>query len=237
MKAQDVLQVYDYAYAAEYDRTYIENPEMLPSTLYQAALLKQLMSGARAWLDLACGTGFYLALFEHVPRRCGLDMSAQMLSVARARERNRDVELVEGSFLTPRADWTQRWDRITCMWWAYCLVESIHDIEQLVARIAEWLTPDGVAFIPLCNPRRFREPAIELPASDPEREGVTMTGILWSWTEPSGKVHPHMVSPFPETMVALFRERFRDVEIESAPLSVVPAGYWSGDYLIARNKR
>jgi SAM-dependent methyltransferase len=235
MKLEQVLRLYDAHYAREYEPRYIHAPEMMPSTMYQCMLLKHTLSSTRRWLDLACGTGFYLSIFNEVADRCGLDISPEMLRIAR--ERNPGVEFVQGNFLQPNAAWNGRWDVITCMWWAYCLVESIHDIQTLVRNIFDWLMPTGVVLVPLCNPRRFGADKLELPSTDPRRPGIKFTGLLWSWCEADDKVHEHMVSPFPETMQELFSPHFSSVDIISAPPDVVPPGYWSSDFLVAQRKR
>ncbi|HET8934044.1 MAG TPA: class I SAM-dependent methyltransferase [Polyangiales bacterium] len=235
MKRANVLEVYDDAYARDYDETYISNPEVLPSTVYQLALLRRLLSGASSWLDVACGTGFYLSALKEVPLRMGLDLSASMLEVAR--RRNPGIELVHGSFLDPRHEWTDRWQAVTCMWWAYCLVESVHEIEQLAANLARWSAPHGFAFIPLCNPRRFSPGHLQLPSEDPARGGVQVTGVTWTWNEANGKTHRHMISPLPEAMVEIFSAHFADVSIVTASDAEIPPGYWSADFLVARAKR
>jgi SAM-dependent methyltransferase len=229
----EVLRTYDARYAKAYDKKYITNPEMLPATIYQAALLKRQLGSVDSWLDVACGTGFYLSLFPDVPTRAGLDLSAPML--AHARRRSPDVRFFQGSFLASRKSWLARWQLVSCMWWAYCLVDGMRELERLVFNIASWVAEDGCAFIPLCNARTFR-PRVTFPRADPDRPGVTLDGLVWSWAEDGGKLHRHMLSPLPETMRALFGVHFRDVEVVSAPRRI-RRGYWSTDFLIARRKR
>ena len=235
MRRADVLEVYDDAYARDYDEAYISNREVLPSTVYQLTLLRRLLGGVRSWLDVACGTGFYLSALSDVPERAGLDLSGSMLELAR--RRNPGIELVQGSFLEPRLEWADRWQAVTCMWWAYCLVESVHEIEHLAANLARWSAPDGFVFIPLCNPRRFHPGHLQLPADDPARVGVQLTGVTWTWNEANGKTHRHMISPLPEAMVEIFSLHFADVSVITASAAEIPPGYWSADFLLARQKR
>ncbi len=227
---EDVLRVYDARYARSYDGRYLRAPHMRPAALYQALLLKRQLTSVDRWLDVACGTGFYLSLFPGVRRRVGIDLSPDMLNVAR--ERAPGARFVRGTFLARRPSWNDRFQLISCMWWAYCLVRGLHEIETLIENLAAWSTRDGCVFVPLCNPRTF-SPKVQYPARDPRMPGARITGILWSWEEPGGKTHPHMIAPLPETMRRLFRRRFAHVSVVSAP-DLVPRGYWSTDFLLAR---
>jgi SAM-dependent methyltransferase len=234
MKLADVLEVYDAPYANSYDETYISHPETLPSTIYQLALLRRLLHGARSWLDVACGTGFYLSALTDVAERAGLDLSPSMLEVAS--RRNPGIQLTQGSFLEPHVEWTNRWEAVTCMWWAYCCVESVSEIEALASNLACWTSSDGFVFVPLCNARRFHA-GLQLPYEDPARSGARLTGVTWTWKEPNGKLHRNMVAPLPEAMVEIFSAHFADVNVVSASEAEIPPGYWSSDFLVARAKR
>ena len=59
----------------------------------------------------------------------GLDISPAMLEVAK--RRNRGVSFYNGRFLDPPPEWEGRWDVVSCMWWAYCMVESISEMRGI----------------------------------------------------------------------------------------------------------
>lgn len=98
-----------------------------------------------------CRTGYYLSCYPEV-ERAGLDLSPAMLEIAR--RKNPDTPLIEGNFKDRSLVEAGKWDVITSMWWAYGLVESVADIEDLVANLHHWLAEDGVCFVPICNPGR-----------------------------------------------------------------------------------
>jgi hypothetical protein len=46
---------------------------------------------------------------------------------------------------------------------------------------------------------------------------VLITGVSWTWIEPSGKRHHDMVAPPVEHMVSMFQEHFDVVELVDYP--------------------
>lgn len=235
MKIEQVLQTYDAQYAAEYDQTFLHDEWSKASVAFQLALLGQHLRTARRWLDVACGTGFVLSQFPEI-ERTGLDISPAML--AHAHKRNPGVRLVEGDFRAPRPEWNDQWDVVSCMWWAYCLVESMTEIRQLVGRLAAWTAPEGTCFLPLCNPQKFDSVHIRIPYVDPKVPGrIMITGITWTYIQDNGKRHDDVVSPQVEHMVSMFEEHFDDVRVVEGPMDQIGEGWRVQDVLVARRKR
>ena len=167
------------------------------------------------WLDVACGTGFFLSRFPEFERE-GLDLSPAML--ARARQANPGVTLHEGTFLMDNPKWHSRWDLVSCMWYAYGLVNSIADIQKLVGNLARWTAPGGRCFVPLADPRLIA--GIDLPCTlqSPWPGRTSITGILWSYEEDGDtKIHAHQIAPHVECMVDLFAQYFESVYLERIP--------------------
>lgn len=235
MNIEDVRRTYDDEYAATYDATHLFGEWNRASLEWQLSLLQELTTDARSWLDVACGTGWFLSQFPGV-RRAGVDVSPAMLGVAR--ERNPGVQLVEADYRAARPEWNDQWDLVSCMWWAYCLAESMAEIRQLVARMAEWTSPVGKVFLPLCNVQKFDRQRIHLPYVDPTVPGrIMITGITWTWIQENGKRHDDVVSPQVEHMVAMFREHFEDVTVVEGNLEAIGEGWRVQDVLIASRKR
>src|SRR5262245_55949445 len=131
MKTIEVLETYDEAYAQRYNQTFLINPDhrFFEKTLFEIDVLKRLTSQAESWLDVACGTGYFLQHARGNPSiQCaGLDISPAML--AEARRANPDVHFFEADFLQPQPGFEGRWAVTTCMWGAYGLQETVSNIE------------------------------------------------------------------------------------------------------------
>lgn len=234
---QQLLRVYDADYARSYDERFIANAHYRVKTEFEAETLRRLLATYRAWLDVACGTGWFLSRFPDVPR-AGLDLSPAMLEVAR-RANPHDAELRQGSFLDEIPEWSGRYGLVSCMWYSYGYASSIGALRTLVANLARWTAGDGACFVPICDPenlgRGIRVPFRHRMSGYPPAP-LFITSVTWTWDEGDGRLHPDMVAPPVEAMVALFAEHFREVEVVR-----YPAFHWwtrrCRKALIARGKR
>jgi len=232
MKAQDVERLYDESYAASYDSKFLESDLTAAVTRCEVALLRSLLTPQTRWLDVACGTGYFLREFPHV-ERVGLDLSPAMLE--RARLANPGAEFVRGDFRAPAPDWVDRFGLVSSMWYAYCYVDTIPELEQVIRNLAAWTSPSGYCFLPLADPKLIAGRELPYRANTIFPGEVTITGILWSYVEEGGKKsHQHLVTPNPEFMLELFRELFERVEVCKYPQG---GGEWSRQALLASNKR
>lgn len=236
MKIRQVLETYNDRYAEEYDRTFLLDEQWASnSILFQLELLGAQLKGARTWLDVACGTGFVLSRFPEV-ERTGLDISPAMLKMARGR--NPGVTIHEGNYLDEHPEFAGRFDVVSCMWWAYCMVETMTQIEQLVGNLALWTSEGGIVFLPLCNPQKFDTSRIKIPYVDETVPGrIMITGITWTWIQENGARHDDVVSPQVEHMVWMFEKHFAQVEVVEGPLDVIGQGWRVQDVLIARGRK
>lgn len=230
MTPDQVLATYDDAYARRYDDAFLLTPELgfRQKTEIELLSLRLLTGGAASWLDVACGTGFFLQHGRgHPALACaGLDLSAPMLAVARAR--NPDAELVEGDFLDDHPDLAGRFDVTSCLWGAYGLQESMREVERLVENLARWTREGGAAFVPVFVPERF----VSLRAEGRLMPGVTLDaedGTRWSYLEPDGKRHDGVLAPPVPAMRALFERWFSSVSVSEYPHQpgVPMAGLWA----------
>jgi SAM-dependent methyltransferase len=219
MKIEQVLETYNEAYAEAYDSAFITDIHSQTKTKHELEILTQLLSekGTEArWLDVACGTGYYLSCFPEI-HRAGLDISPAMINIAK--RKNSDIPLIQGNFRDKSLVKKGEWDVISSMWWAYSFAESISEIETLIENIFDWLTDDGVCFMPICHPaKNLYSGQTNLPyvaTEDAPAYGgkILVTGVIWSWIEASGKRHDNMLVPQMEYMVELFKKHFQTVEI------------------------
>jgi SAM-dependent methyltransferase len=217
MTKAEVLQTYDESYAQRYNQAFLTNPEhrFLAKTQFEIEILKRLTSQAQSWLDVACGTGYFLQHARGNPQlKCaGLDLSPAML--AQARRANPDANFVEADYLRPQPSFVDRWDVTSCMWGAYGLQEQIADVETLVENLAKWTKPNGTCFMPIFNLALFEER---------RQRGDLMAGVevdidrhSWSFIEPDGKTHRSMLAPPVPMMVAMFERNFGSIETFTYP--------------------
>ena len=124
----------------------------------EAAKLHKLIqehkrSSGNALLDAACGTGRHLEHLQQWYKAEGLDLSSEMLEVAR--RRLPDVPLHQGDLLDFRLE--QTFDAITCLFGSIAYVKTLDRLQQAVANMAEHLVPGGVLLIePFIRPEDFR---------------------------------------------------------------------------------
>lgn len=211
MNTQQVLQVYDREYAERYENQFLFDDSARPKYELEVDLMRRLVRPDDRWLDVACGTGHFLSLFPGV-RRAGLDLSPGMLEVAR--RANPGVDFTEGDFRQPRPAWENAWTFVSCMWYAYCLVETTADIRALVRNLAAWTAPEGGrCFLPLFHPEKACKTVIPYDGVDFMGGHFRVTGIIWNFVEPDGKTHDSLISPQTEYMVELFEPYFESVEV------------------------
>ncbi|WOD36904.1 tetratricopeptide repeat protein [Nodosilinea sp. E11] len=221
MRKNKVIEIYDEDYAQEYNQKFLLNEASKKNTDFEeetiSKLLGQIGEGA-TWLDVACGTGYFLSRFPNI-KRAGLDVSPAMLRVAK--QENPNASLVQGDYRDERPQWEGKWDLVTCMWWAYGYVESLLQLETVVENLVSWTSDQGVCFLPICVPEEIGAGNVKLPYS----QSVAVYGgeicfeaVIWSWLDGSNKLHRNMIAPQPEYLIALFEKYFDQVETIESPL-------------------
>ncbi len=219
MNIRQVLETYDDAYARTYDQRFIVNERAKIAFDRETEIVRQLLQKDGKWLDVACGTGHLLSRFPGVPR-AGVDISPAMLELAR--QANQDaLFLKEGDFRDGVPEWEGQWALVTCMWYSYCLVESMAEVQNVVKNLASWTSDRGICFVPVWNPQNLSK-SIKISYLNPDKYyggNVLITGVIWTWIPESGKWHENLVAPQIEHMVAMFKEYFNVVDVIAYPLS------------------
>lgn len=216
MRNEEVCQLYDVTYAAAYDANYLLGKNFIEATQYELSVVSGLLRTARNWLDVACGTGYFLSRFPQ-RERAGTDISLAMLQIAR--QANPGVQIFESDFRQPRNEFENRWDLVSCMWFAYCYADSCREIDQVIENLASWTSPDGTCFLPVCDADvlcKIRIPYEPPPDSD---DGyLRIAGIIWDWIDkPSGKQHINLIAPHIEHIIEQFSRWFKDVQLLRYP--------------------
>jgi SAM-dependent methyltransferase len=183
MKPEDITRLYDEAYAAAYEENFLLSPLTKPDSDHELELLRSFLTAGVTWLDVACGTGYFL---HHFPQteRAGIDLSPAMLRLAR--QANPGVSLIQRDFRDANASWIDRWGLVSCMWYAYGLVDTVSDILRLIENMGLWTAPNGTCFMPLADPRMMTGVNLPYEASSPNPGRLMITGIVWSYIEDGG---------------------------------------------------
>jgi len=233
MKRHDIVHLYSDAYAAKYEEEFLEAPSVRSGTEAELQLLEKFLAAGVNWLDVACGTGFFLRHFPNVDR-AGIDLSPAMLRLAR--RGNPTIPLLEHDFRDPIPEWENRWGLVSCMWYAYGFADTIDDLGKLIVNLWSWTSITGTCFVPLADPKLIT--GVDLPYQAPTLNAgrVMITGIIWSYIEDSiGAVHAHLLAPNIEFMVELFGQYFEHVEIVRYPPAF--AGWQGRPALVASGKK
>ena len=127
-----------------YDALYVNEKEYSS----EAAAVKKLLTkhGAPEQADLlvlACGTGGHIPYFKDDYRVSGLDLSEDMLALAR--KKFPDLRFHSGNLI----DFTleKDFDAIICLYGSIGFVKTIDNLRASMNRIAAHLRPDGLALI------------------------------------------------------------------------------------------
>lgn len=218
MDPTSVTGLYDDGYAADYDQRFLLDAWPRKGADFELAVVKDNIPDGGRWLDVGCGTGWFLSQLPHV-ERAGIDLSPAM--VAQARTSNPDALFVEQrSFLDDEPEWHGGWDLVSCIWQPYNYVDTVGQVETLLDNMAAWTKPGGTVFVPVVDLEDIR-PHADLPYDDePDVWGgsITLTSITWTWIEPgTGKVHTHLVAPHVGHFVKVLSPHFRTIEVLRYP--------------------
>ena len=237
MDRSDVLRVYDDAYADAYDSRFLLASWPKHGAEFELALLRDLLSGPDVrWLDAGCGTGWFLSQFPGV-ERAGLDLSAAMLR--QAEQANPDaIFLRQGDFADDVAEFHEAWSLVSCMWMAYCYLESMAEVERLVANMVAWTRPGGSIFIPAVADLEDLRPHTQVDYEEwPDVWGgrIAITGYYWTWEEPTGVLQENMMAVHVGHFVRLLEPYFERVEVIRYPL--FEPGFVSRKAVVAKRRR
>jgi SAM-dependent methyltransferase len=217
MTPQQVLETYDEQYAQTYNQQYLFRLDegLIHKTRFEVAVIRSLTKNVRTWLDVACGTGYFL---EHARGNdfiscAGLDLSPAMLN--QARMANPRTPFIEADFRSAQPSFESKWQFVSCLWGAYALQTAVIDIEALIGNLACWSTQDGICLMPIFDPKRLAE----RKRTNRLRAGMSVNedGTIWSYVEPTGKRHENLISPPVQTMECMFLRHFKHVRLFAYP--------------------
>lgn len=220
MQTNKLLELYDEAYADVYDARFNVAEGYKHVADFEIEVLRQFLTVAESWLDVACGTGYFLSKFPGT-KRAGFDYSPAMLNLAK--RRNGDaLFLQQGDFRDAQPEWENKWDLVSCMWGAYCYAESMNDINRLIRNLSDWTSEKGVCFFPLIDIEdvlywrqslKYRNPDIQV-FGGPQY----VTGVIWSYEDSMhNKMHENLISPHIEYLIERFSRVFSRIDVVYYP--------------------
>jgi len=129
--------------ARYYDRIYAFKDYAAEAAKVLAIVDRELDTGGRRLLDVACGTGLHLEHLKPHAAAEGLDLEPELLEVARAR--HPELAFHRADMRTFVLD--GRYDVITCLFSSIGYMTTIDDLGQAIARMASHLVPGGLLIV------------------------------------------------------------------------------------------
>jgi len=234
MKVARVTALYEKEYAEAYNAKYLFSPAHKGDTEFELKILSELLEDGKSWLDVACGTGYFLSKFpDNV--RAGCDISPAMIE--KAQEANPSIKIHKHNFLETNPKWEGKWDVVSCMWYAYCYVECMDSVWKVFDHLAQWTAPGGTCFLPYCDLNLIFKtmlPNYELPTIDPGH--VYLDGLVWSYKEHTGEYHRQLFAPHPELINSYFSQYFENVRVIDYPPGM-PDWEFGRTAMVASNRK
>jgi hypothetical protein len=105
------------------------------------------------------------------------------------------------------------------MWQAYNYVNTMAELEHVLANLASWTSSNGYCFVPFGAPfGKKAEIPYERAAKTVWGGQVVNLGVVWSWIdEKTGKTHQNLIEPHPKHMEVMFRRHFGKVDVIRYP--------------------
>jgi SAM-dependent methyltransferase len=132
-----VARIYDLLYTGTGIKDYPAESEALH------AIIQEASPGARTLLDVACGTGAHLEILQRWYEVEGVDLSPEMLEIARARLG--DVVLHVADMRT--LDLGRKFDSVTCLFSAIGYLTDLGEMRSTIQRLADHVAPGGVLIV------------------------------------------------------------------------------------------
>jgi SAM-dependent methyltransferase len=132
-----VARIYDLLYTGTGIKDYQAESEALH------AIIQEASPGARTLLDVACGTGAHLEILRIWYQVEGVDLSPEMLEVARTRLGDVPLQVADMRTL----DLGRRFDAVTCLFSAIGYVTDPGEMRSTIQRLADHVAPGGVLIV------------------------------------------------------------------------------------------
>jgi SAM-dependent methyltransferase len=139
--------------ARYYDLIYSNKPYVREARAVTKMIERTGRSASGSLLEVGCGTGRYLEVFEKASFRCwGIDVSRDMLALARKRApKSKLIRADMRDFALGR-----RFDTVVCLFSSIGYVRSEAELGEAVQRMADHVAPGGLLIIePWLTPETY----------------------------------------------------------------------------------
>lgn len=138
------------------------------------AIIQQHRPSARSLLDVACGTGRHIELMRDRYEIEGVDIDANLLEIAAAR--NPGIPMHAADMIT--LDLGRSFDVVMCLFSSIGYVETVPNLMRTTASLARHVTPGGLLLIePWLTPEIFTEGHIGLVTVEEEEIKVARMNV------------------------------------------------------------
>lgn len=212
MTEAQLCDLYSEKTSEIYDQWFLVNDHDIDLTEWKVTFLKSLLDVQSPWLDVACGTGYFLSRFPSY-KRMGVDLSPSMLK--KAKQQNPDVEFEIVNFKHPNEHLQHKWGLVSCMWGAYCYVDSVAEGETVIKNLISWVKEGGILFLPLLDLFDLR-PNSNVNFIEPVAGygGTTkITSCTWTWTVAQTGEQHDLLSLSSEYILDIIAPYFDRIEI------------------------
>jgi ubiquinone/menaquinone biosynthesis C-methylase UbiE len=149
--------------ARYYDAIYHLKNYRLEVAALRRLIDRYIQRPAETLLDIACGTGAHLAFLTRYYDCTGLDLSAELVEIAR--EKLPSIPFHIGDMRD--FDLQRQFDIVTCLFTSLSYVTNYEDVRKAVANMARHIAPGGVLVIdPWLHPEQYREGLINYDSVD-----------------------------------------------------------------------
>jgi len=158
-----------------YDALYVHEKEYAPeASRVKTLLAKHGLRPQANLLVLACGTGAHIPYFKDEYNVAGLDLSEDMLTLAR--EKFPGVPFHCGNLIDFRLD--TKFDAMICLYGSIGFVKTVDNLRTTMKTIASHLSPGGLVLItPWSTVEEFQEGLVVDAADRPEWKIARMEQI------------------------------------------------------------
>jgi SAM-dependent methyltransferase len=132
-----VARIYDLLYTGTGIKDYPAESEALH------AIIQEASPGARTLLDVACGTGAHLEILRRWYEVEGVDLSPEMLEVARKRLSDVPLQIADMRNL----DLGRKFDAVTCLFSAIGYLTEMSEMRSTIQRLTDHVAPGGVLIV------------------------------------------------------------------------------------------
>ncbi len=139
--------------ARYYDRIYAFKDYAGETSKLLAIVERELNTDGRRLLDVACGTGLHLEHLKGHFEAEGLDLSPELLEIAR--ERNPALTFHRADMRSFALD--SRYDVVTCLFSSIGYMTTLDDLHRAIARMADHLVLGGLLIVePWLTPEMWK---------------------------------------------------------------------------------